>query len=448
MDIERPVIAGLHIVLALPDQLHRIRLAPRLGRHGGLRHVIGIRHRSAAEGAAGVSRLDLDLGRRHAKYPPCHDLIDRLQLRAGPNPDLVAVELHDRVHRLHGRMSEVGEGEFRLDGLSRPGERGVGVALLAGDDARRRDELAVLGEKLGRASLFSLCFVPLDLDEPLGLERRPGPARIDGNALRNDLRVQETLDRFGRARVDFRRDAAEPGGMDDRRRHHAVEMDVLGEDRLAGDLGFGVETLETLADIGEVRRVLERGVLRHVELGRLFRELPERPRAAGLVRQHALSDGDFGGGHAPRRGRRGDEHGARDRARLPVLHEGIGDRGRAAGALHLAEQEIVVFRGVGRRELGPHLPPIRVQFFGDEGRQARGDPLPLVEMLDQDRDRVVGRDAHERIGRERRRGPRRRRRKLDADDEADPGASCDLDESPARLLNGHGAQPFMISAAR
>jgi hypothetical protein len=106
------------------------------------------------------------------------------------------------------------------------------------------------------------------------------------------------------------------------------------------------------------------------------------------------------------------------------------------------------FEASGGREFGAHLPPIRIELFGDERRKPGRDPLPLVEVLDDHRDGVVGRDPYERIGRERRRSPRGRRAKLDADDEADPGPGGDLDESPARLLNGHGAHPFMISAAR
>ena len=183
------------------------------------------------------------------------------------------------------------------------------------------------------------------------------------------------------ARVDLRGDAAEARRMDDGRDHHAVEMEVLGIDRLAGDLGFGVEPLEALADIAEVRRVLERNVLRHVELRRRFGQLAERPGPAGLVREHALRDGDLGGGHAPRRGRGGGEHGARDRARLAVLDEGVGDRGRAAGALERPEQEVVVFRGVGGREFGAHLPPIRIELFGDERRKSGGDALSLIKCL-------------------------------------------------------------------
>ena len=79
------------------------------------------------------------------------------------NLDLVAVESDDCVHRLHGRVGEVGEGEFRLDRLRPPRPARDRRALVAGDDARRGDELAVLGEKLGRAALLSLRFVPLDL---------------------------------------------------------------------------------------------------------------------------------------------------------------------------------------------------------------------------------------------------------------------------------------------
>ena len=67
--------------------------------------------------------------------------------------------------------------------------------------------------------------------------------------------VEEAFDRLGRARVD--RCLATPpnrgGWTTETTGDHAVEMDVLSVDRLAGDLRLGVETLEGLAvDVGEV----------------------------------------------------------------------------------------------------------------------------------------------------------------------------------------------------
>ena len=81
--------------------------------------------------------------------------------------------------------------------------------------------------------------------------------------------------------------------MDDRRNHHAVEMDVLSVDRLAGDLRLGVETLEGLADVGEVGGVLERRVLRDLEFRCRLGEVAKGPALAGLVRQLTLGDDDL-----------------------------------------------------------------------------------------------------------------------------------------------------------
>ena len=66
-------------------------------------------------------------------------------------------------------------------------------------------------------------------------------------------------------------------------------------------------------------------------------EVAKGPALAGLVRQLALGDDDLACRNSPGRRRRGDQHGARDGARLAILKERIGDRGRAAGCLEGAE---------------------------------------------------------------------------------------------------------------
>ena len=225
-------------------------------------------------------------------------------------------------------------------------------------------------------------------------------------------------------------------------------MDVLSVDRLAGDLRLSVETLEGPADIGEVGGALERGVLRDLEFRRRLGEVAKSPALAGLVRQHALGDDDLARRHAPDRRRRRDQHGARDGTRLSILKERIGDRRRAAGCLEGTKQQIVVLRCVGGGELSAHLLPVGVELLGDKGRKSGGDPLSLIEMLDQNGDGVVGRDSHEGVRREGLDRSGGGEGKIETNDEPDPGSRCDLDESAARRLNGHGAHPFMISAAR
>jgi hypothetical protein len=66
------------------------------------------------------------------------------------------------------------------------------------------------------------------------------------------------------------------------------------------------------------------------------------------------------------------------------------------GALERSEQQVVVEAGICRRELGADLRPVRIEFLGDDGRQASRDALPFVQVLDDDSHRVVAADADER----------------------------------------------------
>ena len=130
--------------------------------------------------------------------------------------------------------------------------------------------------------------------------------------------------------------------------------------------------------------------------------------------QLALGDLDLAGGHAPLLGRRSNQHRARRGACLAKLIEGICNRAGATGALHGAEEQIVVERRIRRRERGPHLRPVGIELIGDDRREARGDALALVEMFDHHRDGVVRRDFYERV-RHRRVLKSRGRRAFDAE---------------------------------
>ncbi|MDF9790126.1 hypothetical protein M2440_000827 [Methylorubrum extorquens] len=129
-----------------------------------------------------------------------------------------------------------------------------------------------------------------------------------------------------------------------------------------------------------------------------LRELAEAGLLARLVADDALGDGDLARRYAPLVGGGGDQHGAGGRTRLAELEPGIGDRRRAAGALDRAHQQVGVELGVGRGEGDAHLPPIRVEFIGEDGGEPGRVALAHIEMLDHHRDGVVGGDPHEGIG--------------------------------------------------
>jgi hypothetical protein len=88
----------------------------------------------------------------------------------------------------------------------------------------------------------------------------------------------------------------------------------------------------------------------------------------------------------------------RARASAPV--PGVGHGGRAAGALHLAEGGIEIFRGVSRRRFDLDLPPVGVDLVGKHGGDAGVGALAEFDVLGNHRDSATGRDAQERIGNE------------------------------------------------
>ncbi len=160
-----------------------------------------------------------------------------------------------------------------------------------------------------------------------------------------------------------------------------------------------IDARHALADIDPVLRVLQLGIRRHRLRCGGGSELAEgRGAIRGRVPDDAALDRNLARRHRPGRRGGGDEHRLRGGAGLAQLQPGIGDGGRAAGALHRAEQEVVVELGVGRREIDAHLRPVRVELVGDDGGKARRVALSHVEMLDHHRDGVVRGDPDEGVG--------------------------------------------------
>ncbi len=195
--------------------------------------------------------------------------------------------------------------------------------------------------------------------------------------------------------------------MGDERGQHAGQAQVLRVHGAAVGLGGDVETRQVMADEDELGRILERHVLRHGLVCGQRRELTETRRAsARLVAHDAAGDRDVARLDLPgaRRGR--DQHGACRRAGTAHLRVGVVHRGTAAGALRTTPVEIRVARRIGRRAFGTDLRPGAAEFLGDERRQAGERTLPELDVLDDDGDAIVGADAHESVGGERRRAGR------------------------------------------
>ena len=162
------------------------------------------------------------------------------------------------------------------------------------------------------------------------------------------------------------------------------------------------------------------------------------------MRDDAAVHDDLGRGDAPLLRGGLDQHRARRRPGATKLLPGIGQARAAARRLHRTELQIVVARGVRRRGLDLHLRPVRVELLGQDDREARVASLAHLEMLADDRHRVVRRDPHERVRREHLVG-REGAAPVEAESDEQRRA-CErggLEESPAR----DHAQPPSVAAA-
>ena len=154
-----------------------------------------------------------------------------------------------------------------------------------------------------------------------------------------------------------------------------------------------------LPDQPEILRVLHG----HAGWNRLHRSLTgERTEIGALARDGMFQDaslhGNFGRRHVPIGGGCRNKHGAGGGTGPTQLLPGIGNSSTTAGALDLTKQQIVVAGGIRWRGFGAHLRPIRIELFGNDGGKPRIGTLPHLDMLDDDRHRVVGSETHEGIG--------------------------------------------------
>src|SRR5438105_6986060 len=83
MDIERPILAALDVVLARPYELHGLVTADRLGDRGSLAGHVALESSASPEAAAGQQGVDAHLRARHAERAGKRGLIERVTLRAG-----------------------------------------------------------------------------------------------------------------------------------------------------------------------------------------------------------------------------------------------------------------------------------------------------------------------------------------------------------------------------
>ena len=405
--VHRAVVARAHVVLASPDELHRGAALDRLGDGRGFQEVIRVRVGAPAEAAASIEHVELHLLGTQVEELPEHHLVHRLELLAVPYLAALRPERDHAVHRLHRRVREERELVRRLEPLRRAAERRFDVALLVRHRARRHRKALVLGHDLRRAEAQRRGLVPLGDECVAAALGRPIVLGEHGDAVgrrrgKGD-HVEHAANLFCLGRVEARELGAEARRMQYHRGQHAGQFHILGEERAARRFRLRIHARRRgLADIDEVLRILERHVGRH-DLRRGGRR--ELAKLRALLRlamlDQALGYRDFARRHAPALGRRADEHRARGGAGLTELLVGIRERGAAARALRFAPEEVVVALRVRGRAFDAHLRPVRIQLFGNQRRQPGVRALAHLEVLDDDGDRVVRADAHERIGLER-----------------------------------------------
>ncbi len=313
----------------------------------------------------------------------------------------------------------------------------------------RRDEAV---QHVGRRDVGVRPFVPRDVE---GVEALLGGPHVIADD-RDEIVENDDLPDPGhglRPLVVHMRDlAAEHRAARERGDLHALGSRVDAVDGLAIDLVGRVEPLQRLADQLEIRRGLERRILRRRQRGgRLHKLAISRLPAARVVKDLAVLGPAGGRIDAPLRRRGLHQHGAGGRAgdshRLPERADG----GRAAGRLK-AEKRVRVELVVGRRRDRSHLLERRIKLLGEDHGESGVDALPHLDLRDCEGDFAVRIDAHESVRREIRVRLRRERGAEpgngDAEDQAAACGGCRLQHRAAGELRGGGDRVMGASPIR
>ncbi len=330
-----------------------------------------------------------------------HRFLHRLRiLRRRPDRDLAVEEFGDRRRRFHRRVRRQRRVVGGFEHLAAPGEFRVDVAEIAEDLARllrRRQQLLL--ERL-RLEPAVRAVVPIDLELPAALERRPGAVGDHGDAAERleqvrrlervqPHRLQNALHAFRAGIVHAADRAAEHRRVLDRRVDHAVAEDVETELRLAGDDVLLVVGGGVLADEapGAARLELQHLALRHAQLrGRRHQRAVAEPAAARRVHHFVVLGRALGLGHAPLRRRRAHQHRPRRGAGVAERFVEVADRTGTVGIL-------VAVARIADALLDGDPAPVRLQLVGRHLRQRRPDAGAHLGAMGHDEDRAVGPDA-------------------------------------------------------
>ena len=262
---ERPVRQAAHVVFARVGDQHRLAdgLARPARRPPRPRNSVARAGRNRRRETA-MCTVTFDGSRPSA----CgHGIaIRRLHLRAQLQVAAVGAHIGQAVERLHGRMREIGQLVFHVEAL-----RGAAQARRA----RRRAVAATApgciaadaGTRCAAPSVEKLLvrpLVPLDLPAPRGRASRP---RCWWHTRRRPQGISLTSTTPGNGARRACRPASQSFAPIDRRprddrKQHARHAHVDAELRAAIHLHRRIEPLLRLAEVAEVRRILERDFLR------------------------------------------------------------------------------------------------------------------------------------------------------------------------------------------
>ena len=396
----RTIEIAVKIILPAEQQFHRhARHLPR--DRGGLHHIIV--HQPPPETAADPGEVDADLLRRQAhrlghQPAPIFRVLGRR-----PDLDRAILEQGRAILRLQRGVGDEGIMIVRADHLARrrecrvhiAGPRNVAVRLAL--RPRRRLRRIAIGRKARHGA-----HIPLDLERFARLFRAPPAFRQDRHPVIARLRRAIALDRQHMRHPRQGADRIQIGRLErpakgraclQHRIHHAGQLEIYPEQRLARNDGGRVHAADRLADDAEIRRVFQ-CQRRHIGRNQLRRRpgqrrISHRPARFGIAYRAARRRQRLRP-YAPLRRCRCDQHRPCRRARPPRRQPFA--RRRAAAACGLPAE----YRGVGMGLLDGHLPPVDVQFLGDHHWQHRLCALAHFGIFRADDDAIVGQYADER----------------------------------------------------
>ena len=351
--------------------------------------------RATAEATAQECGVDLHVGGRNAEGRG-HEL-RVLRLTLGSHPHLAALVLHPGhgIERFHAGVCEVGQFVFDVDLATRLAERGDGITLIFGEQARASEQCAALGAQTLRGERRARAVLPLDAQGFAALDGSPGVFGDHRHTAWHLLDVDDTTHGFGLRGVKGAYGRAELRGSRHDGHEHVWQIDVDAELRSPVDLDSAVETSLRLADVAEVGTVFQCHAFfgRNRQGGGRLDELSIGGATTIGSEHHAIFSAQLRCRHAPL-GRCGLHDHASCRG-ADAAQGLVGGHHAHAAAGELRGHERMVESRVDAGDFDRQSLRIHVELFGEDHRQSDVDALTHFALADDHGDAIVGTDAHE-----------------------------------------------------